>query len=146
MDLARRAVEGGMLVATTLWLQCAGMAILIYLARSYISRSAQGLTAWRAAVLIVRFTALTIVLHLLQTLLWAAFYRWHGLPSWEPAFYFSVSSYSTVGSDVSLPKVWRSLGALESIVGVLMCGMSVSALVVIATKIVAAEERGAEPD
>jgi voltage-gated potassium channel len=146
MDFALHAVEGGALVAVTLWVQCAGMAILIYLARSYISRSSAGLTAWRAAVLIVRFTALTIVLHLLQTLLWACFYRWHGLPSWEAAFYFSVSSYSTVGSDVSLPKVWRSLGAVESIVGVLMCGMSVSALVVIATKIVAAEERGSEPD
>ena len=50
-------------------------------------------------------------------------------PSWELAFYFSASSYSTVGyGDLFLPSHWRLLGTLEAITGVLMCGISVSVL------------------
>ena len=140
MNLTREAVAAVILIALTLWLQCAGMAVLIHRARTLIAHSKNGLTPWRAAVLIVRFTGLTIVLQILQVALWAGFYRSHGLSTWESCFYFSASSYSTVGyGDVVLPGLWRILGPVEGIVGVLMCGMSVSALLAIATKLVAAE-------
>jgi voltage-gated potassium channel len=140
MGFVRQAGAAVILVTLTLWLQCAGMAILIDLARTYIARSTKGLSAWRAAGLICRFSGVTIVLHLLQILLWATFYRLYCFPTWEACFYFSGSSYSTVGyGDVVLPRVWRALGPVESITGVLMCGMSVSALFAIATRLVAAE-------
>src|SRR5882762_9679945 len=43
--------------------------------------------------------------------------------SWESAFYFSAARYATVGyGDVVLPWTWRTLGPVESIIGVLMCG------------------------
>jgi len=88
----------------------------------------------------VRFTTLMIVLHILQIVLWAGFYRWHCLPSWEACFYFSSASYSTVGyGDIVLPRLWRLLGPVESISGVLMCGFSVSCLIAIATRIVEGE-------
>lgn len=145
MNVAREASAAGILVALTLWLQCAGMAILIHLPRIYILRGANGLNPWRAAVLMVQFTGLTIILHLLQILLWAAFYRWHGVPSWESCFYFSAGSYSTAGSgEVLLPRMWRSFGPLESIVGVLMCGVSVSVLLAIATRLVAEERKSTQ--
>jgi len=52
----------------------------------------------------VRFTTLMIAMHLLEILLWASFYKWHGLSSLATSFYFSASSYSTVGySDVTFP-------------------------------------------
>ena len=142
MGFARQAGAAVILVTLTLWLQCAGMAILIDLARNYIARSTKGLNAWRAAALICRFSGATIVLHLLQILLWATFYRWYCFTTWEACFYFSGSSYSTVGyGDIVLPQVWRALGPVESIAGVLMCGMSVSALFAIATRLVAAETK-----
>ena len=129
----------------TLWLQCAGMAILIRLARVYLARG-KWLTAWHGAVLMVRFTTLIIILHLLQILLWAGFYRWRCLPTWEMSFYFSATSYSTVGyGDVTLAPFWRFLGAIESVVGVLMCGMSVSALLALATKLLAEERVASVP-
>jgi voltage-gated potassium channel len=69
---------------------------------------------FRTAVLIVRFTTAVVVLHLIEALVWAIFYRWFCLPSREAAFYFSAGSYGTVGcSDVSLPPNWRALGPLE---------------------------------
>jgi hypothetical protein len=45
------------------------------------------------------------------------------------AFYFLASSYSAVGyGDVVLPRAWRSLGPIESVTGVLMCGLSTALL------------------
>jgi voltage-gated potassium channel len=83
-----------------------------------------------------------VVLHGLEILLWAGFYRWHCLPSWDSAIYFSASSYSTLGSsDVSLPLSWRTLGPVEGVIGVLMCGMSVSLLFAIITRLIGRDTR-----
>jgi len=142
MGFAREAGAAVLLVSITLWVQCGGMAVLIHLARVYIARSSKGLTAWHAGVLIVRFCAAMIVLHILQILLWSSFYRWFCLPTWESCFYFSASSYSTVGyGDIVLPRIWRTLGPVESVTGVLMCGMSVSALFAIAMRLVDAQAK-----
>jgi hypothetical protein len=73
-------------------------------------------------------------------LLWAAFYRCLCFSSWNSAFYFSGTSYSTVGyGDVVLPAKWRLLGPLESMMGVLMCGISVSLLFALITRLVESE-------
>jgi len=69
MVFAREAGFATILVSITLWVQCAGMAVLIRLARAYIARSKNGLSSWRAGILIVRFSAAMIVLHILQILL-----------------------------------------------------------------------------
>jgi hypothetical protein len=83
-----------------------------------------------------------IALHMLQILLWAGFYRWKCFPSWESAFYFSTTSYSTVGyGDLVLPRMWRTLGPVESVTGVLMCGLSASFLFAVVTRLVQHEER-----
>ena len=140
MDFARQASAAVFLVTVTLLLECAGMAILIDWARARIAHGIKGLGAVRSAVLMVRFTTLMIVLHIFQILLWTGFYRWHCLPSWEASFYFSSASYSTVGyGDIVLPRVWRLLGPVESITGVLMCGLSVSCLFAFATHLVEGE-------
>jgi voltage-gated potassium channel len=81
-----------------------------------------------------------IVLHGVSILLWAGCYLWVCFPSWESAFYFSASSHATVGyGDVVLPSNWRMLGPLESIIGVLMCGISVSVLFTTVTHLVGRE-------
>jgi WD40-like Beta Propeller Repeat len=86
-----------LLVTLTLWIQCAGIAVLIRWARASIGRGVARLSSLRAAILMIRFSTLMIVLHFLQIFFWSVFYRWHCLPSWESSFYFSASSYSTVG-------------------------------------------------
>lgn len=68
----------------------------------------------------IRFSTAMIVLHILQIILWAAFYRWRCLSTWESNFYFSSATYSTVGNgDIVLPGSWRLLGPVEGITGVL---------------------------
>ena len=137
---ARQAGTAVFLVTLTLWLQCAGIAVLIRWARASIERGVSRLSALHAAGLMIRFSTLVIVLHFFQIFFWSVFYRWYCLPSWETSFYFSATSYSTVGyGDVVLPQVWRLLGPVESVTGVLMCGISVSCLFVVATKVIERE-------
>jgi hypothetical protein len=136
MTLAGEAVSAVLLVTLTLSIQCAGIAVLISWARA-IEHGLARLSSLHAAVLMIRFSTLAIVLHFLQIFIWSVFYRWYCLPSWESSFYFSATSYSTVGyGDVVLPRVYRLLGPVESVTGVLMCGISVSGLVALATKLV----------
>jgi hypothetical protein len=57
---------------------------------------------------IVRLITAVIALHVIEVLLWASCYRWFCFSSWESAFYFSASSYATVGyGDVTLGLKWR---------------------------------------
>lgn len=145
MTFARQAGTAVLLVTLTLWIQCFGIAVLIHWARTSIDRGVAHLSPLYAAGLMIRFSILVIVLHFSQILLWSVFYRWDCLPTWESSFYFSATSYSTVGyGDVILPRVWRLLGPVESVTGVLMCGISVSFLFVVASKLVE-RETGVSP-
>src|SRR5215468_5240014 len=144
MTFAHQAGAAVFLVTLTLSIQCAGIAVLINWARA-IERGLVRLSSLHAAVVMIRFSTLVIVLHFLQIFVWSVFYRWCCLPSWESSFYFSATSYSTVGyGDVVLPGVYRLLGPVESVTGVLMCGISVSGLVALATRLVE-RESGAPP-
>jgi len=130
------------IVIITLWLQSAGLAALIHWVRHALASNAHRLGPLRSAVLVVRLTAAVILLHAVLILFWASCYRRLCFSSWESALYFSASSYATVGyGDVVLPANWRMLGPLESIVGVLMCGISVSVLFATVTRLVNREAR-----
>ena len=145
MTFAHEAGVAVLLVTVTLCIQCVGIAVLIRWARGSIERGVARLSPLRAAILVIRFSTFAMVLHFLQICFWSAFYRWYCFPAWEPSLYFSATSYSTVGyGDVVLPRVWRLLGPVESVTGILMCGLSVSCLFVLATRIVE-RESGAPP-
>lgn len=137
MGFVRQASAAAVLLTLTLSLQSGGMAALIVWLRAHFERATNKLGVLHSAVLLVRFTSVILALHMLQILLWAGFYRWNCFPSWESAFYFSTTSYSTVGyGDLVLPRMWRALGPVESVTGVLMCGLSVSLLFAIVTFLV----------
>ena len=140
MTFLRQASAAAILTTLTLSLQVAGMAVLIYWVRAKLLSNIQKLGPLLSAVLMVRFTTAIIALHLSHIVLWTAFYHWQCFPSWETAFYFSTSSYTTVGyGDVLLSQRWRTLGPVESVVGVLMSGLSVSVLFAIMTRLVERE-------
>lgn len=142
MALLRQAGDAVILITLTLCLQCGGMAALINWGITHFSRTRHRLGPVRSTVLIVRLTSLMITLHMSQIVLWAAFYRLHCFPSWEAAFYFSTANYTTVGcTDLALPIKWRNLGPVESVAGVLMCGLTASFLFAIVTRLVDRETR-----
>ena len=134
-----------LLVLITLTIQCGGAAALIIWIRS-IPRETQEVRVFRCAALVMQTTLAVIILHGIVILLWASCYRWLCLPSWESAFYFSASSYATVGyGDVVLPSKWRLLGPLESMVGMLMAGVSIGLLFAAVTHLVDGESRSRLP-
>ena len=142
MTLIPQATAAVLLLVLTLCVQCAGVAALIEWLRRVTAKDAQGLGPVRSAVLVVGSTIAIIIIHGLVILLWASFYRLQCFPSWELSFYFSSSSYATVGyGDVTLPSRWRLLGSLESMAGVLMCGISVCLLFATVTRLVERDPR-----
>ena len=145
MIFVREATAAVALVTLTLLLQCAGIAALISWGRTSLAPEVHRLGPIRSAMLMVRFITAFIVLHIFEILLWAAFYRWLCFPLWESAFYSSTSSYATVGyGDIVLPQVWRTLGPVESIIGVLMCGLSASFLFAVVSRLVDREARASD--
>ena len=140
--LFHRVVAELPLITLTLWLQSAGVAVLVAWVRRALGGDMRTMGAFRSAALVVRLALAVVVLQILEILLWATFYRWRCLPSWDSAIYFSASSYSTLGcNDVTLPPDWRTLGPLESVIGMLMCGISVSLLFAIVTRLMNREEQ-----
>ena len=132
---------GAVLVTLTLVVQSAGMAALVMWARAHLAGGVRILRLVRAGWLVVRFTSLIVCLHLGEILLWAYFFRWTCFATWESAFYFSAANYSTVGcGDLFLPQRWQALGPVESLTGVLMCGVSASLLFAIVTRLVGRDE------
>jgi voltage-gated potassium channel len=142
MTLVDRAGAAVLLVIFTLCLQCAGLALLIMWIRRALASGVHKLSAFRSAALVMQSTAAVIVLHGLQVVLWAGGYHWFCVPSWESAVYFSASSYATVGfAEAVLPSNWRLLGPVESLIGVLMCGVSVGLLFAVVTRLVGQQNR-----
>jgi Ion channel len=95
---------------------------------------------WPVTWLLVRVAWVLILLHLVEIVVWALFYRWQQcLPDLESSFYFSGVTYTTVGyGDLVLPKEWRLLGPVEGLTGILMCGLSTGFFFAIVSKIFAA--------
>ena len=142
MTLFSQIVAAVLLLSVTLCLQCAGMIALIEWLRRVLTRDTHKQGPTYSAVLVVKSMLSIVVLHGLVVVLWASFYRVRCFPSWDLAFYFSASSYSTVGyGDVVLPCNWRMLGPLESITGALMCGISVSVLFALVTRLLDRDTR-----
>jgi hypothetical protein len=81
---------------------------------------------WPAPWILILIAGWTILLHLLQIVVWAFFYAWKGgMPDLPSAFYFSAVTYTTTGyGDLVLPQEWRLVGGVEALTGILMCGLS----------------------
>jgi voltage-gated potassium channel len=142
MIFLREGSAAVVLVTLTLLLQCAGTAAVISWARTSLAPGVLRLGPIRSAMLMMRLMTAFICLHVLEILLWTAFYRWLCFPAWESAFYFSAASYATVGyGDVVLAQRWRTLGPVESIIGVLMCGLTAGFLFAIVSRLVDREAR-----
>jgi hypothetical protein len=90
-----------------------------------------------SGMLTICVVCVLLILHLLEALAWAALYWLAGaLPDGETAFYFSLTSYTTLGyGDVVLPADWRLFGPIEAGTGILMFGWSTGVMVAAMSRI-----------
>jgi voltage-gated potassium channel len=137
MHLFRLSYTTFILVVLTLLVQSAGMATLIRWLKPQFSKGIH-LDVFRSIMLMVRFTGLLVCLHFVQIALWMSFYRLKCIDTWEAAFYFSAGQYSSVGSALVLSQKWRVIAPIESVTGVLMCGLSAGLLFAVVTRLVGA--------
>ena len=87
-----------------------------------------------------RVTFVVIVLFVatpLETLWWAASYVYLGvLQSLEPALYFSMVTYTTLGyGDITLDEQWRLLSAFQAVNGLVIAGWSTALLFALIQKV-----------
>ena len=99
------------------------MAEWLFRRREQIERSVS--RRYFAGLMVMLFAGI-LLLHVIQTSLWAVFYYTQELFSdFESSLYFSMVSFTTIGyGDVLLPRNWRLLGVIEGFSGVLLCGVS----------------------
>ncbi|MEM7507089.1 MAG: ion channel [Pseudomonadota bacterium] len=102
-------------------------------------RALRRMTAWmlrppqllRAAILLVAVTLWLMTAHSIGVWFWAAtFLHLDVFDALEPAVYFSVVAFTTLGfGDVLLDREWRILGGLAAANGLLIFGLSTAFLV-----------------
>jgi hypothetical protein len=82
------------------------------------------------AVVIGAVALLATALHGLEAWLWAlAYWLLGALPDFRTAMLYSLSAMTTYGhSDISLEPAWRMMGALESLCGMLLFGLTTAFL------------------
>src|SRR6266566_2737821 len=123
------------LVAVTVAVHAVGLAWLL---RAFMKSHALPPTRfWPITWLLIRVTWCLILIHMVEISVWGIFYFWKDcLPDAESAFYFAGVTYTTVGyGDLVLPKLWRMLGPVEGLTGILMCGLSTGFFFAIVSKV-----------
>jgi voltage-gated potassium channel len=146
MILVQQVCLAVLLVLLTVSLLCAGVGALIIWLRSVPATDIHELRIFHSAGLVMRTSVAVILLHGLIILLWASCYRWLCFPAWESAFYFSASTYATVGyGDIILSSKWRLLGPLEAMVGMLMSGVTIGLLFATMSRLVEGESQSRLP-
>ena len=115
---------GGALAAVTMVLHAAGLTTVLVIGARWLARPPTRF--WPTTWLLIRLTWMLLLIHLVEILVWGTFY-WlrECLPDARSAFYFSGVTYTTLGyGDVLLSDPWRLLAPIESLTGILMCGLS----------------------
>jgi hypothetical protein len=130
-----RLLQSVFLLAVTVTFHTLVLSLLLRHAERYVETVR--LTFVTYAWLLVRISALTVLAHLIEVALWAAFYVWkEALPDFVVSFYFSAVTYATIGyGDVVLPEIWRLTAAVEGLTGILMCAWSAAFFFAVVTRI-----------
>jgi len=81
---------------------------------------------WIVTGMLIGVTSWLMLIHLTEICVWGLFYCRQGwMPDAGTSFYFSGVTYTSLGyGDQLLPKPWRMLAPLETLTGILLCGLS----------------------
>ena len=98
---------------------------IVMTVRQNLRRGVLGMRIWVNLTFVMGATLLALAGHLGEIALWAFALDVSGaVTDFSAAIYSSAGSYTTVGSDIVLPRQWKLLGPFEAVDGMLMFGVS----------------------
>jgi len=124
------------MVTITVLIHLGGLSILLELMVRRRQPRARGSLFRQSSAIVVAAFGL-FALHTVEIWLYAFLYVFlRALGSFEDALYFSTVTYSTIGyGDLTLPRDWRIVGAIEGANGILLLGWSTAFFVSIVDEI-----------
>lgn len=129
------------LVAVTTLIHFFSLAVLTALLRGPV-RLADGGRVWRRMLAILFVVFALFAVHTSEIWIYAGVYRWGvgAFEDFETALYFSTVTFVSLGyRDITLPKAWRLVGAIEAANGVILLGWSTAFFVTIMARLRALE-------
>jgi hypothetical protein len=127
------------MIALTIVINVSGIVLwLKYLALS-LEQHVKENTQPKLFQVILTTVIVLLIIHLIQAFLWAVLYLLlpghSGLDNLHDAFYFSTITITTLGyGDVTLNEQWRLLSGLESMIGIIVFGMSTAIIFAVIQK------------
>jgi hypothetical protein len=137
---------GAFLVALTMAIHGVGVVVTLR-ASGALRRRQAGLSTFRSGIrLLVVATWLLVVVHLIEVLGWATFFRLaDAFANTSTAFYYALMQYTTVSSGIQLPDRLRLLGGMIAMSGLLTFAWSTSVLLILARQFQEQASRPLEP-
>jgi hypothetical protein len=124
-----------------------GTVFLHTCASSFVHRTASGMvhrlgkapTILDETIVVTTVVLILSVFHFLEVVLWGtAFFALGAVRSVPDAFYYSLTTYTTLGpTDVAFDQRFRALAGFESLLGPLMIAWSTAALATVLTRLAA---------
>lgn len=125
---------GALLVAITMAIHVYGM-LMVLRFNEYLKSGLDKKNELMSGVVpIMLASCLILLIHLVEVIVWAAFFYWKGaFPNVSIAYYFALNEYTTVGSKFNLPRQLRLLEGIISCAGLLAFALSTGILFRLAT-------------
>jgi len=121
------------LVAITMTIHGCGM-LATLLACHRLKRGPEAPASFaRGGSVLILASWMIVLVHLVELLVWAAFFLWKGaMPNASTSYYFSLMQYTTVGSGHALPPRWRLLDGMLPMAGLMTFAWSTGILLTLA--------------
>ena len=129
-------VIGSLMMAITTGIHASFMTAMMRVLENR-TRNKKDRAALTRLYVVVESILMIFVATLLEASAWAAAYLMLGAISGvEPALYFSVVTFTTVGyGDVVLTPEWRLLGSFEAVNGIIMFGWSTALVIAVVQRV-----------
>lgn len=121
---------GAVVLAVTTVIQAMAMSITVRFVARLLKGGHAGRSFWQNVGVMIVVMPILLTAHLAQVAIWAGvFVCGRALPDFETALYHSAVNFTTLGyGDIVMPPDWRLLGPIEAANGILMFGLSASAM------------------
>ncbi len=128
---------GGLLLAATLALHGGGVLVTLRSTGALKQRAGPAAAGAAGMGILIVASWMLVLLHMLEVIVWAAFYFWSGAlnaadANASLAYYFALMEYTTIGSAYNLRLDWRLLEGMNGIAGLLTFAWSTSVLITLA--------------